>query len=112
MFVQMLVCILLVEFAGPYFIRTAEHARLVWHTALGGSVGCGSYLAMSIIAQNSKNYDVMRVLASMNGFMSLYLLATIAALYFVIQSRLNCHQRMVFLAVAAGFCGYGITTSM
>lgn len=111
MFVQMLACILLVEFAGPYFIRSAEQLRLVCHAALGGIVGLGSYLAMSIIAQDSKNYDLMRVLAAMNGFMSLYLLATFAALYFVIQSRLNCHQRMMFLAVAAGFCGYGIKTT-
>lgn len=108
MFVQMMVGILLVELVAPHFVRTHEDEKLVQSFAVSGAIGCSTYLLSTLAAHLSDRYELPASIAAVSGFMNLWVIATLTAVYCVVQSRLDSDQRLLALAVAVGVCSFGV----
>lgn len=106
MYSQLLLGVLLVEVMGARLVRTdGDLARLKTFTR-SGVFGCLGYAVIALAALCLNNNELLAAVSAVSGFMSLYVVATLTALYFLAQLRLRCDQQLYMLAVVVGLCSF------
>ena len=104
---QLLLGVLLVEVMGARLVRSDGDLSRIKTFAKAGVCGCLSYAALVLAALCFNNHELLAAVSTVSGFMTLYAVATLTALYFLAQLRLRCDQQLYMLAVAVGLCSFG-----
>lgn len=103
---QLLLGVLLVEVMGARLVQTDSDLARIKTIAKAGLFGCMSYGMLAFVAMSLNSEGLRAALSAVSGFMSLYFVATLTAIYFLVQVRLKCDQQLCVLALVVGLCSY------